>query len=118
MAGHSKWANTRHRKAAQDAKRGKIFTKIIRELVTAAKLGGGDPDANPRLRAAIDKALSNNMTRDTLNRAIARGVGGDDDANMETIIYEGYGPGGTAIMIECLSDNRNRTVAEVRHAFS
>ena len=91
MAGHSKWANTRHRKAAQDAKRGKIFTKIIRELVTAAKLGGGDPDANPRLRAAIDKALSNNMTRDTLNRAIARGVGGDDDANMETIIYEGCG---------------------------
>ena len=79
MAGHSKWANTRHRKAAQDAKRGKIFTKIIRELVTAAKLGGGDPDANPRLRAAVDKALSNNMTRDTLNRAIARGVGGDDD---------------------------------------
>ena len=117
MAGHSKWANTRHRKAAQDAKRGKIFTKIIRELVTAAKLGGGDPDANPRLRAAIDKALSNNMTRDTLNRAIARGVGGDDDANMETIIYEGYGPGGTAIMIECLSDNRNRTASEVRHYF-
>lgn len=118
MAGHSKWANTRHRKAAQDSKRGKIFTKIIRELVTAAKLGGGDPDANPRLRAAIDKALSNNMTRDTLNRAIARGVGGDDDANMETIIYEGYGPGGTAVMVECLSDNRNRTVAEVRHAFT
>ncbi|AFJ47413.1 YebC/PmpR family DNA-binding transcriptional regulator [Shimwellia blattae] len=118
MAGHSKWANTRHRKAAQDAKRGKIFTKIIRELVTAARLGGGDPDANPRLRAAVDKALSNNMTRDTLNRAIARGVGGDDDANMETIIYEGYGPGGTAVMIECLSDNRNRTVAEVRHAFT
>ena len=82
MAGHSKWANTRHRKAAQDAKRGKIFTKIIRELVTAAKLGGGDPDANPRLRAAIDKALSNNMTRDTLNRAIARGVGGDDDEGL------------------------------------
>jgi transcriptional/translational regulatory protein YebC/TACO1 len=80
MAGHSKWANTRHRKAAQDAKRGKIFTKIIRELVTAAKLGGGDPDANPRLRAAVDKALANNMTRDTLNRAIARGVGGDEDS--------------------------------------
>ncbi|KEY57951.1 YebC/PmpR family DNA-binding transcriptional regulator [Serratia sp. DD3] len=118
MAGHSKWANTKHRKAAQDSKRGKIFTKIIRELVTAAKLGGGDPGSNPRLRAAIDKALSNNMTRDTLNRAIARGVGGDDDSNMETIIYEGYGPGGTAVMIECLSDNRNRTVAEVRHAFS
>ncbi len=89
MAGHSKWANTKHRKAAQDAKRGKIFTKIIRELVTAARLGGGDPASNPRLRAAVDKALSNNMTRDTLNRAIARGVGGDEDANMETIIYEG-----------------------------
>ena len=118
MAGHSKWANTKHRKAAQDAKRGKIFTKIIRELVTAAKLGGGDPDSNPRLRAAMDKALSNNMTRDTMNRAIARGVGGDDDTNMETIIYEGYGHGGTAVMIECLSDNRNRTVAEVRHAFT
>ena len=87
MAGHSKWANTKHRKAAQDAKRGKIFTKIIRELVTAARLGGGDPASNPRLRAAVDKALSNNMTRDTLNRAIARGVGGDEDANMETIIY-------------------------------
>ncbi len=90
MAGHSKWANTKHRKAAQDAKRGKIFTKIIRELVTAARLGGGDPASSPRLRAAVDKALSNNMTRDTLNRAIARGVGGDEDANMETIIYEGY----------------------------
>jgi len=118
MAGHSKWANTKHRKAAQDSKRGKIFTKIIRELVTAAKLGGGDPAANPRLRAAIDKPLSNNMTRDTLNRAVARGVGGDDDTNMETIIYEGYGPGGSAVMVECLSDNRNRTVAEVRHAFN
>ncbi|MDL4912266.1 MAG: YebC/PmpR family DNA-binding transcriptional regulator [Enterobacterales bacterium endosymbiont of Blomia tropicalis] len=118
MAGHSKWANTRHRKAAQDAKRGKIFTKIIRELVTSAKLGGGDPSSNPRLRAAMDKALSNNMTRDTMDRAIARGVGGDDNANMETIIYEGYGPGGSAIMIECLSDNRNRTVGEVRHAFT
>ncbi len=118
MAGHSKWANTKHRKAAQDSKRGKIFTKIIRELVTAAKLGGGDPGANPRLRAAIDKALANNMTRDTLNRAVARGVGGDDDTNMETIIYEGYGPGGSAVMVECLSDNRNRTVAEVRHAFN
>ncbi|MTD25640.1 YebC/PmpR family DNA-binding transcriptional regulator [Erwinia sorbitola] len=118
MAGHSKWANTKHRKAAQDSKRGKIFTKIIRELVTAAKLGGGDANSNPRLRAAMDKALSNNMTRDTMNRAIARGVGGDDDSNMETIIYEGYGPGGTAVMVECLSDNRNRTVSEVRHAFS
>ncbi|SFM93354.1 DNA-binding regulatory protein, YebC/PmpR family [Izhakiella capsodis] len=118
MAGHSKWANTKHRKAAQDAKRGKIFTKVIRELVTAAKLGGGDPGSNPRLRAAMDKALANNMTRDTMDRAIARGVGGDDNSNMETIIYEGYGPGGSAIMVECLSDNRNRTVGEVRHAFS
>ena len=118
MAGHSKWANTKHRKAAQDAKRGKIFTKIIRELVTAARLGGGDPATNPRLRAAVDKALSNNMTRDTLNRAIARGVGNDDNDNMETIIYVGYGPGGTAVMVECLSDNRNRTVSEVRHAFT
>ncbi|GAA0472694.1 MULTISPECIES: YebC/PmpR family DNA-binding transcriptional regulator [Tatumella] len=118
MAGHSKWANTKHRKAAQDAKRGKIFTKIIRELVTAAKLGGADASSNPRLRAAMDKALSNNMTRDTMDRAIARGAGGEDNANMETIIYEGYGPGGSAIMVECLSDNRNRTVSEVRHAFT
>ncbi|MFV9997307.1 MAG: YebC/PmpR family DNA-binding transcriptional regulator [Arsenophonus endosymbiont of Dermacentor nuttalli] len=118
MAGHSKWANTKHRKAAQDAKRGKIFTKIIRELVTAARLGGGDAASNPRLRVAIDKALSNNMTRDTLNRAIARGVGSDENDNMATIIYEGYGPGGTAIMVECLSDNRNRTVSDVRHAFT
>ncbi|CRL59758.1 YebC/PmpR family DNA-binding transcriptional regulator [Proteus mirabilis] len=118
MAGHSKWANTKHRKAAQDAKRGKIFTKIIRELVTAARLGGGDPATNPRLRAAVDKALSNNMTRDTLNRAIARGVGNDENDNMETIIYEGYGPAGTAVMVECLSDNRNRTVSDVRHAFT
>ncbi|GAA0515773.1 YebC/PmpR family DNA-binding transcriptional regulator [Tatumella terrea] len=118
MAGHSKWANTKHRKAAQDAKRGKIFTKIIRELVTAAKLGGADASSNPRLRAAMDKALSNNMTRDTMDRAIARGAGGEDNANMETIVYEGYGPGGSAIMVECLSDNRNRTVSEVRHAFT
>ncbi|MGL5727797.1 MAG: YebC/PmpR family DNA-binding transcriptional regulator [Plesiomonas sp.] len=118
MAGHSKWANIKHRKAAQDAKRGKIFTKLIRELVVAAQMGGGDVGINPRLRAAVDKALSNNMTRDTVNRAIARGVGGDDDSNMETIIYEGYGPGGTAVMVECLSDNRNRTVSEVRHAFT
>lgn len=118
MAGHSKWANIKHRKAAQDAKRGKIFTKLIRELVVAAKMGGGDVASNPRLRAAVDKALSNNMTRDTVNRAVARGVGGDDDSNMETIVYEGYGPGGTAVMVECLSDNRNRTVSEVRHAFT
>lgn len=118
MAGHSKWANIKHRKAVQSAKRGKIFTKIIRELVTVAKLGGGNPDSNPRLRAAIDKALANNMARDTMNYAIARGAGGADDFNMESIIYEGYGPGGVAVMIECLSDNRNRMVGEVRHAFT
>lgn len=118
MAGHSKWANIRHRKAAQDAKRGKIFTKLIREIVVAAKEGGGEPENNPRLRAAIDKALSNNMTRDTVNRAIARGAGGEGDEGMETVIYEGYGPGGTAVMVECLTDNRNRTVSGVRHAFS
>ena len=118
MAGHSKWANIKHRKAAQDAKRGKIFTKLIRELVVAAKAGGGDVNDNPRLRAAVDKALGANMTRDTINRAIERGCGGGDDSNMEEITYEGYGPGGVAILVECLSDNRNRTVSEVRHAFS
>ena len=118
MAGHSKWANIKHRKAAQDAKRGKIFTKLIRELVVAAKMGGGNVEDNPRLRAAVDKALGANMTRDTINRAIARGAGGDDDSNMDEITYEGYGPGGVAVLVECLSDNRNRTVSEVRHAFS
>ena len=118
MAGHSKWANIKHRKAAQDAQRGKIFTKLIRELVTAAKIGGGDVGANPRLRAAVDKALSNNMTRDTINRAIERGVGGGDDTNMETRVYEGYGPGGTAVMVECLSDNANRTISQVRPSFT
>ncbi|OBW95641.1 hypothetical protein QV08_06585 [Gallibacterium salpingitidis] len=118
MAGHSKWANIKHRKAAQDAQRGKIFTKLIRELVTAAKMGGADVGSNPRLRAAVDKALSNNMTRDTINRAIQRGAGGGDDTNMESIVYEGYGPGGTAVIVECLTDNRKRTVSEVRHAFT
>lgn len=118
MAGHSKWANTKHRKAAQDAKRGKIFTKIIRELVTASRIGGPDPASNPRLRAAVDKALANNMTRDTLNRAIARGAGNDENDNMESIVYEGYGPGDTAVMVECLTDNRKRTVSDVRHAFT
>ncbi|AIN47235.1 YebC/PmpR family DNA-binding transcriptional regulator [Candidatus Palibaumannia cicadellinicola] len=118
MAGHSKWANTKHRKATQNAKRGKIFTKIIRELVTAARLGGENIDFNPRLRAAVDKALANNMTRDTLNRAIARGIGDVDSQEMETICYEGYGPGGTAVIVECLSSNRRRTVSTVRHAFT
>ncbi|PLK58518.1 YebC/PmpR family DNA-binding transcriptional regulator [Candidatus Palibaumannia cicadellinicola] len=118
MAGHSKWANTKHRKATQNVKRGKIFTKIIRELVTAARLGGENINFNPRLRAAVDKALSHNMTRETLNRAIARGIGDADSEQIETIYYEGYGPGGTAIMVECLSNNRRRTVSTVRHAFT
>lgn len=118
MAGHSKWKNIQHRKNAQDASRGKIFTKLIREITTAAKLGGGDPDSNPRLRLAIDKALSSNMTKDTITRAVKRGSGGDDDINMEEVIYEGYGPAGVAMMVECLTDNKNRTVADVRHAFT
>ncbi|HIF9316401.1 TPA: YebC/PmpR family DNA-binding transcriptional regulator [Photobacterium damselae] len=118
MAGHSKFANIKHRKAAQDAKRGKIFTKLIREIVVSAKEGGAEVENNPRLRAAIDKALSNNMTRDTINRAVTRGAGGDGEDNMETVIYEGYGPAGTAVMVECMTDNRNRTVSAVRHAFS
>ena len=118
MAGHSKWANIKHRKAAQDAKRGKIFTKLIREITTAARVGDADPAANPRLRAAVAAALSNNMTRDTVNRAIQRGAGGGDGAELETLIYEGYGPAGSAVMVECMTDNRNRTVSEVRHAFS
>ncbi|MDX1266486.1 MAG: YebC/PmpR family DNA-binding transcriptional regulator [Oceanisphaera sp.] len=118
MAGHSKWANIKHRKAAQDAKRGKIFTKLIRELTTASREGGSDPATNPRLRAAIDKALSNNMTRDTIDRAVKRGAGELDGQVLETIIYEGYGPGGTAVMVECMTDNRNRTVSDVRHAFT
>lgn len=118
MAGHSKWANIRFRKGAQDAKRGKLFTKLIREITVAARAGGGDPSSNPRLRAAIDKALSNNMTRDTIDRAVKRGSGEAGAENYEEIVYEGYGPSGVAIMVECLTDNRNRTVAEVRHAFS
>ena len=118
MAGHSKWANIKHRKAAQDAKRGKIFTKLIREITTSARLGDADPANNPRLRAAVAAALTSNMTRDTINRAIARGAGGGDGEQLETIVYEGYGPAGSAVMVECLTDNRNRTVAEVRHAFS
>ncbi len=118
MAGHSKWANIKHRKAAQDAKRGKIFTKIIREIVVAAKSGGTNPEDNPSLRAVIDKALSANMKRDTVEKAIARGAGNTDDDNYDELTYEGYGPGGVAILVECLTDNKNRTVAEVRHAFT
>ncbi|MGL5031901.1 MAG: YebC/PmpR family DNA-binding transcriptional regulator [Aeromonas sp.] len=118
MAGHSKWANIKHRKAAQDAKRGKIFTKLIREITTSARIGDPDPANNPRLRAAVTAALTGNMTRETINRAIARGVGGGDGEQLDSIVYEGYGPAGSAVMVECLTDNRNRTVAEVRHAFS
>jgi len=118
MAGHSKWANIQHRKNAQDAKRGKLFTKLIREIVVAAKMGGPDPDANPRLRQAVDKGLSGNMTRDTIERAIKRGAGAQDGDDYMEIRYEGYGPGGVAVMVDCLTDNKNRTVSEVRHAFS
>ena len=118
MAGHSKWANIKHRKAAQDAKRGKVFTKLIREIVVAAKQGGGAVEDNPRLRAAVDKALGANMTRDTIDRAIKRGAGGDEDQNLDELVYEGYGPSGVAVMVETMTDNRNRTAAEVRHAFS
>ncbi len=118
MAGHSKWANIKHRKAAQDAKRGKIFTKIIRELTVAARQGGGNPDDNPRLRAVIDKALTANMKKDTVERAVERGAGGGDDDNYEELTYEGYGPGGVAIFVEVMTDNKNRSVAEIRHAFN
>ena len=119
MAGHSKWANIKHRKAAQDKKRGKIYTKLIREITVAARSGGGgDPSANPRLRLAMDKALGANMNKDTIDRAIKRGTGEGDDANYEEVRYEGYGPGGTAVMVYCMTDNRNRTVSEVRHAFT
>ena len=118
MAGHSKWANIKHRKARQDAKRGKIYTKLIRELTVAAKAGGGDPNDNPRLRLALDKANSENMPKDTINRAIERGTGTGEAGNLEEITYEGYGPGGVAVLVEAMTDNRNRTVADVRHAFT
>ncbi len=118
MAGHSKWANIQHRKNAQDSKRGKVFTKLIREITVAARMGGGDPDTNPRLRLAIDKALAQNMSKDTIDRARKKGAGGADNDDLFTIRYEGYGPGGAAVMVDCVSDNRNRTVSEVRHAFN
>lgn len=118
MAGHSKWANIKHKKSRQDAKRGKAFTKLIREITVAARLGGGDPADNPRLRAAVDKALGQNMPKDTIERAIERGAGGADGSNVEELTYEGYAPGGVAVLVEAMTDNRNRTVAEVRHAFS
>jgi YebC/PmpR family DNA-binding regulatory protein len=118
MAGHSKWANIKFRKGLQDAKRGKIFTKLIREISVAARMGGAEESSNARLRDAISKALKANMKRDTIDNAIKRGVGGLDGANMIEMRYEGYGPGGVAILVDCLSDNKNRTVSEVRHAFT
>lgn len=118
MAGHSKWANIKHRKAAQDAKRGKIFTKLIKELVVAAKQGGPNPEDNPTLRACIDKALRSNMKRDTIDKAIARGAGGGEGENYEEIRYEGYGPNGIALIVDCLTDNKNRSVMEVRTVLS
>ncbi|MDX2164951.1 MAG: YebC/PmpR family DNA-binding transcriptional regulator [Gammaproteobacteria bacterium] len=118
MAGHSKWANIQHRKGAQDAKRGKLFTKLIREITVAARMGGGDTNSNPRLRLGIDKALSANMSKDVINRAIQKGIGGLEGQNMEEISYEGYGPNGVAVLVECLTDNKNRTVSEVRFAFT
>lgn len=118
MAGHSKWANIKRKKAVVDAQRGKIFTKCIREITIAARLGGGDVQNNPRLRSAVQAALAENMTKDTIERAIKRGVGDSDQSQVEEIRYEGYGPNGVAVMVDCLSDNRNRTVGEVRHAFT
>ncbi|MGZ5083675.1 MAG: YebC/PmpR family DNA-binding transcriptional regulator, partial [Usitatibacter sp.] len=118
MAGHSKWANIQHRKGRQDAKRGKIFTRLIKEITVASRMGGADPAMNPRLRLAVDKAYENNMPKDNVERAIKRGSGGLDGANYEEIRYEGYGINGAAVIVDCLTDNRVRTVAEVRHAFT
>src|SRR3989442_14475202 len=118
MSGHSKWANIKHRKAAADAKKGKVFTRLIKEITVAARLGGGDPDTNPRLRLAMDKAREANMAKDSVQSAIKRGAGQLDGVTYDEARYEGYGPGGAAIMVDCLTDNRTRTVAEVRHAFT
>ena len=118
MSGHSKWANIKHRKAAADAKKGKVFTRLIKEITVAAKLGGGDPNTNPRLRLAMDKAREANMAKDSVQNAIKRGGGQLDGVSYEEARYEGYGPGGAAVMVDCLTDNRTRTVAEVRHAFA
>jgi YebC/PmpR family DNA-binding regulatory protein len=118
MAGHSRWANVKHKKAAADAKKGKIFTRLIKEVTVASRLGGADPGMNPRLRLAVDKAYDANMPKDTIERAIKRGAGGLEGVNYEEIRYEGYGLGGAAVMVDCLTDNRTRTVAEVRHAFT
>jgi len=118
MAGHSKWANIKHRKGAQDAKRGKVFTKLIKEITVAAKIGGGDLEGNPRLRTAVDKAKSENMPKDTIDRAIKKGTGGLDGVDYEEGTFEGYGPGGVAVIVEFMTDNRTRTVADVRHIFN
>ncbi len=118
MAGHSKWANIKRHKAKQDAVKGKLYTKLIREITVSAKLGGGDADSNPRLRAALDKAFGANMSKDVIERAVKRGAGGMDGDEVEEIRYEGYGPGGVAMMVDCMTNNRNRTVADVRHAFA
>ena len=118
MAGHSKWANIKHKKAAADAKRGKVFTRLIKEITVAARLGGGDASANPRLRLAIDKATDQNMPKDTIERAIKRGAGGLEGVHYEEVRYEGYGIGGAAVIVDCMTDNRTRTVADARHAFS
>ena len=118
MAGHSKWANIQHRKGRQDAKRGKIFTRLIKEITVAARMGGGDVNMNPRLRLAVDKAYESNMPKDNVERAVKRGTGGLDGANYEQIRYEGYGVNGAAVIVDTLTDNRTRTVAEVRHAFT
>ena len=118
MAGHSKWANIKHRKGAQDAKRGKVFTKLIKEITVASRIGGGDPDGNPRLRAALDKARQANMPRDNIDRAIKKGLGDLDGVSYEEGIFEGYGPGGVAVIVEFMTDNRTRTVADVRHTFT
>ena len=118
MAGHSKWANIKHRKAAADAKKGKVFTRLIKEITVAAKAGGGDPDSNPKLRLMLDKAREANMTKDSVTRAIQRGTGELEGVSYDEARYEGYGPGGAAVMVDCLTDNRTRTIAEVRHAFT
>jgi len=118
MAGHSKWANIQHRKGRQDAKRGKIFTRLIKEITVAARMGGGDPDMNPRLRLAVDKATDQNMPKDNIERAIKRGTGDLEGVSYEEVRYEGYGIGGAAVLVDCLTDNRTRTVADVRHAFT
>ncbi|RLC01319.1 MAG: YebC/PmpR family DNA-binding transcriptional regulator, partial [Deltaproteobacteria bacterium] len=117
MSGHSKWSTIKHKKGATDAKRGKLFTKLIKEITVAARMGGGDPESNPRLRHALNSARSQNMPKDTSDRAVKKGTGELEGVNYEEILYEGYGPGGVAVLVECLTDNRNRTIAEVRHAF-